>query len=439
MILSSNQKRLMIAAPASGSGKTVLTLALLRALKDRGIDIAGAKAGPDYIDPAFHAVAAGRPSVNLDPWAMTDERLASLAGAQGADYLLAEAMMGLFDGAADGSGSAADLAVSLAMPVLLVVDAAKQSHSIAALVEGFARHRKDTDVAGVLLNKIGSDRHEALLREALKPLGLPVVGAVKRSDGLALPERHLGLVQARERTDIEGFIANAAQTIAQSCDMELLVSLFQPGGDRSLDGQADSGRLPPPGQKTAVAQDEAFAFCYPHMLADWRARGSEISFFSPLGDEAPAAGADAVFLPGGYPELHAGKLAAAGQFKAGMAAAAERGALIYGECGGYMVLGESLIDAAGKAHAMLGLLPLVTSFERRKLHLGYRRISAQGDFVFGKMLRGHEFHYTRAVREAGEPLFSARDALGADLGSCGLRNANVMGSYLHVIDAEENA
>ena len=425
----------MIAAPASGSGKTVLTLALLRALKNRGLDIAGAKAGPDYIDPAFHAVAAGRPSVNLDPWAMTDARLASLAWAQGSEYLLTEAMMGLFDGAADGSGSAADLAVSLAMPVLLVVDAAKQSHSIAALVEGFARHRGDVPVGGVLLNKVGSDRHEALLRDALKPLGLPVIGAVKRNDALVLPERHLGLVQASERTDIEGFIANAAQVVAQACDMDLLQSLFQPGA--SAGNEAD--RLPPLGRKIAVARDEAFAFCYPHMLADWQNQGAEISFFSPLADEAPAQDADAVLLPGGYPELHAEKLAAAGQFKAGMSVAVTRGALIYGECGGYMVLGESLIDAAGKAHAMLGLLPLVTSFEQRKLHLGYRRMSAQGDFVLGKALRGHEFHYTRAIREEGEPLFSARDALGADLGTCGLRKANVMGSYLHVIDAEKKA
>ena len=425
----------MIAAPASGSGKTVLTLALLRALKNRGLDIAGAKAGPDYIDPAFHAVAAGRPSVNLDPWAMTDARLASLAWAQGSEYLLTEAMMGLFDGAADGSGSAADLAVSLAMPVLLVVDAAKQSHSIAALVEGFARHRSDVPVAGVLLNKVGSDRHEALLRDALKPLGLPVVGAVKRNDALSLPERHLGLVQAGERENLEGFIAEAAQTVAQACDMDLLQSLFQPCAN--VDTAA--GRLPPLGQKIAVARDEAFAFSYPHMLADWQKQGAEISLFSPLADEAPAQDADAVFLPGGYPELHAGKLAAAGQFRTGMAAAVTRGALIYGECGGYMVLGESLIDAEGKAHAMLNLLPLVTSFERRKLHLGYRRIAAMDGFVLGTALRGHEFHYTSAMREEGEPLFSARDALGQDLGSCGLCKANVMGSYLHVIDAEKKA
>ena len=439
MTTLSNQKRLMIAAPASGSGKTVLTLALLRALKDRGLDIAGAKAGPDYIDPAFHAVAVGKPSVNLDPWAMTDARLAALAGAQGSEYLLTEAMMGLFDGAADGSGSAADLAASLEMPVLLVVDAAKQSHSIAALVEGFVRHRSDVSVAGVLLNKVGSDRHEALLRDALTPTGLPVVGAVKRNDALSLPERHLGLVQASEWADLEGFIANAAQTVAQACDMELLVSLFKRIGGTNVDSQADGGRLLPLGQKIAVAKDEAFAFCYPHMLADWRAKGAEISFFSPLADQVPVQDADAVFLPGGYPELHAGKLASADRFRTAMRAAVERDVLIYGECGGYMVLGESLIDAAGKAHAMLGLLPLVTSFEQRKLHLGYRRIFAQGDFALGTTLRGHEFHYTSAIREEGEPLFSARDALGNDLGTCGLRKGKVMGSYLHVVDVEREA
>lgn len=425
----------MIAAPASGSGKTVLTLALLRALKDRGYDIAGAKAGPDYIDPAFHAAATGRPSVNLDPWAMEVDRLLALAAAQETEYLLTEAMMGLFDGAADGSGSAADLSASLAMPVLLVVDAAKQSHSVAALVGGFVRHREDVAVAGVLLNKVGSKRHEALLRDALQPVGKPVVGVVKRDDALCLPQRHLGLVQAGEKADIEAFIAASAQTVAQSCDMNLLASLFQSAGNTGM----AANRVPPLGQKIAVAKDAAFAFCYPHMLADWRMQGAQISFFSPLEDEAPPLDADAVFLPGGYPELHAAQLAAAEQFKKGMEVVVAREALVYGECGGYMVLGEGLIDGAGKNHAMLGLLPLVTSFEQRKLHLGYRRITSHGSFPLGQRLRGHEFHYTRAVREEGEPLFSVCDALGTDLGTSGLRKGRVMGSYLHVIDAEGGA
>ncbi|MCB1387308.1 MAG: cobyrinate a,c-diamide synthase, partial [Nitratireductor sp.] len=304
----------MLAAPASGSGKTVLTLALLRALGERGVDIRAAKAGPDYIDPAFHAAACGAPSVNLDPWAMAPGRLQHLAAGQGGSHLMIEAMMGLFDGAADGSGSAAELAAMLGIPVLLAVDAAKQSHSIAALAEGFARHRDDVRVAGIVLNKVGSARHEHLLRAALEPLGLPVIGAVPRDERLVLAERHLGLVQAQENDRLEAFVDSAAGLVAECCDLTVLESLFEPASPVAAEG----GVLPPLGQRIAIARDAAFAFCYRHMLEDWRAQGAELSLFSPLGDEAPAGDADAVFLPGGYPELHAGLLAEAGGFKAGM-------------------------------------------------------------------------------------------------------------------------
>ncbi|MYZ50053.1 cobyrinic acid a,c-diamide synthase, partial [Rhizobiales bacterium L72] len=194
--------------------------------------------------------------------------------------------------------------------------------------------------------------------------------------------------------------------------------------------------LAPPGQRVAVAGDEAFAFAYPHLLADWRKAGAEIAFFSPLADEPPRADADAVCLPGGYPELHAGRLAAAARFRAGMHAAARRGALVYGECGGYMALGEALTDAAGVRHAMLGLLPVATSFERRRLHLGYRLAEAAGGLPWPGRLAAHEFHYAIVEREgAAEPLFRVASPEGAELGAAGLRRGRVMGSFLHVIDA----
>ncbi len=425
---------LLIAAPQSGSGKTTVTLGLLRALKRRGVDVASAKAGPDYIDPAFHTSASGADCINLDSWAMRPELLRSLAADQlKTGTLLVEGMMGLFDGAADGSGSAADLATLLDIPVLLVVDAARQSHSVAALVKGFRDHRADLDFAGVILNRVGSDRHEAMLKNALASENIPVLGVLRRDEQLSLPERHLGLVQAREHTKLDDFLDQAAEAVEMGIDVDALLDLEL----KELKPPNSVSRMPPPGQRVAVAQDDAFAFAYPHMLTGWKHEGAEISVFSPLADEKPDDLCDAVFLPGGYPELHAGKLTGNKVFMKGLQDAAERGAFIYGECGGYMVLGDGLVDSDGVRHKMAGLLRLETSFAKRQLHLGYRVIKQQSATPFG--LKGaefsaHEFHYSSIVREEGEPLFLAKDALGDDLGTKGLRAGSIAGSYIHLID-----
>ncbi|WP_428699424.1 cobyrinate a,c-diamide synthase [Stappia sp.] len=423
---------LVVAAPSSGAGKTVLTLALLRALARRGLRVASGKTGPDYIDPAFHAAASGRPCVNLDPFAMRGELLDRLAARQAveADMVVIEGVMGLFDGAADGSGSTADLAARLSLPVMLVVDAAKQSQSVAALVRGFRDHRTDIDVAGVILNRTGSPRHETMLRAALGEIGMPVLGAIARDAALDLPERHLGLVQAGEHGDLAAFLDRAAERLEASCDLDALIRLARP-----VPAAGEASTLSPPGQRVAIARDIAFAFSYPHLLEGWRAQGAEITFFSPLADEGPDSDADAVYLPGGYPELHAGRIAAASTFRAGMHAAAARGALVYGECGGYMVLGDELVDAQGIRHAMLGLLPLETSFSTRKRHLGYRRLLAHAGAPWQGRLTGHEFHYSTLVREGeASRLFEARDAAGTLIGDVGLRVGRVMGSYIHLID-----
>jgi len=432
MLDASNRRGLMLAAPASGNGKTVLTLALLRALKRKGVSIGAAKAGPDYIDPAFHEIACDRTSFNLDPWAMSDQRIQDLAHSKGTDFFLVEAMMGLFDGAADGSGSAADLAAQLHMPIVLVVDAAKQSHSIAALVGGFKNHRADLEVAGVILNKVGSERHAAMLRSALQAIDVPVLGAVPRSDELVLPERHLGLIQACEIADIEGFIETASNVVERHCDLDALARLFSPIKAITLPENIET--VLPLGARIAIAKDAAFSFIYPHLLEDWKRNGVEVSFFSPLADEAPNDDVDAVFLPGGYPELHCETLGNAKRFQAGMHAAKTRGVQIHGECGGYMVLGEAIIDKAGKSHAMLGMLGLVTSFEKRKLHLGYRNLKGVSTLFEGARFSAHEFHYTSALKEEGQPLFEATDALGESVGKAGLSAGNVSGSYMHLID-----
>jgi len=434
-MVSSDTPGLVIAAPSSGSGKTVVTLGLLRALRRRGVDVASYKVGPDYIDPRFHATASGRPCRNLDPWAMRPATLARLAG-QRAELLVVEGVMGLFDGAADGSGSTADLAALAGWPVVLVLDVARQGQSAAAVLHGFRSFRADVSVAGVILNRVGSASHEAMIRTALAPLGVPVLGAVPRSAELDLPHRHLGLVQAEEHADLDTFLDRTAAILAGAVDLEALQALARPA---RFAATPVGFALPPLGQRIALARDEAFAFAYPHLLEDWRAQGAELLPFSPLADEAPDAAADAVCLPGGYPELHAGRLAGNARFLDGLRAAAARGAAVYGECGGYMVLGDALEDAEGTTHAMAGLLPVATSFARRRLHLGYRRAVALADSPLGPagaVFRGHEFHYASVTSaDTGTPLFRAADARGSDLGTLGSRRGTVFGSFLHLVDA----
>lgn len=417
---------LIIAAPASGSGKTTVTLALLRLLARQGLPVRGAKSGPDFIDPRFHEAASGASCRNLDAWAMSTSRLRALAGA-GAGLLVIEGAMGLFDGAPpDGRGAVADLARALDLPVVLVVDAGRMAQSVAPLVAGFAGHDPSVRIAGVILNNIGSPRHALMLEDALAPLDLPVLASLPRDKRLALPSRHLGLVQAEERADLAGFLDHAADALEATLKQDALLSLAAP-----LAGAGTAQRMAPPGQVIAVARDAAFAFSYPHLLEDWRAGGAELRFFSPLAD-APVPQADFIYLPGGYPELHGGRIAAAQTFMSSLREAARHTA-IYGECGGYMVLGDGLIDADGARHAMAGLLRLETSFATRRMHLGYRHLQPLRG-PFSAQLAGHEFHYATTLSARGDALFAARDASGAALPDMGLVAGNVQGSFAHVID-----
>ncbi len=430
------ERGLILAAPASGSGKTTLTLGLLRAFRRQGRDVRGAKTGPDYIDPGFHRAACGRDSVNLDPWAMRPGFLAGAIGGLGAALVLCEGVMGLFDGAgaAGDIGSTADLAAITGWPVVLVADARGQSASAAALIRGFATHRPGVTLAGVIFNRVASARHAAMLRAATEKAlpAIPVLGAVPRDDTLALPSRHLGLVLAEEHAALDSFLDRAADAMAAAIDLAALAGLARPS---PLSASVPEAGIPPLGQRIAVARDQAFAFAYPHLLESWRRAGATLSLFSPLADEAPDPAADAIFLPGGYPELHAGRLAAAGRFLGGLRAAAARNVRIYGECGGYMALGAALIDGAGVAHAMAGLLPVTTSFATPRRRLGYRQMQALGGPWAGQNFRGHEFHFAEEISApAAEPLFECTDADGNPLGLAGAVQGSVAGSYMHLID-----
>jgi len=429
---------LVIAAPRTGSGKTTVTLGLLAALRQRGLNVAPAKSGPDYIDTTILARAAGRDAINLDAWAMPPARLRQLATehAADADLLLVEGAMGLFDGAADNRGSTADLAASLGLPVILLLDADRQSQSIAALAHGFATWRPDVAVAGLIVNRAASTRHEAMLRSALSALDIPLLGVLPKRETLTLPDRHLGLVLPGEVERFDEVVQAAAEAVEEYLDLNHLLALSAPSLGAASRSEADEETLglPPLAQHTAIARDAAFAFLYPHWLRDWHAAGATLSFFSPLADEAPDPTASAVFLPGGYPELHGQTIASAHNFHAGLRAARDRGALIYGECGGFMVLGQSLTDKAGVIHPMTGLLPHETRIDRPKRVLGYRRLVHQSPLPLPRHLTGHEFHYSSARRIHGTPLFAATDALGEAQPPMGLVEGNVMGSYAHIID-----
>lgn len=430
----------VIGAPQTGSGKTLVTLGLLRAYRRRGLSVAPAKVGPDYIDPAFHAAASGRACVNLDGWAMRPATLDGLVGGLTGDLAVIEGVMGLFDGAptpgAAGDGSTAAIARRYGLPVVLVVDSRGLAGSAAALLYGFRHLDLSVRVAGVIFNQTGSARQVALLRAAAARVDLPVIGMIPALDRLRMPSRHLGLVQASEQGDLEALIDAAADHVAGHVDLDALAALATP--PQAAGGDAVAA-IPPFGRRIAVASDDAFRFAYPHLLEGWRRAGAAILPFSPLADEPVPDAADAVWLPGGYPELHGARLAAAGRFLGSVRRAASGGLPVWGECGGYMVLGRAIVDAEGARHEMAGLLPAVTSFAQRERHLGYRRgrlrVTAPLG-VAGATFVGHEFHYATLVEGAGEgeALLDLEDATGRPLGPAGHREGSVAGSFLHPID-----
>jgi cobyrinic acid a,c-diamide synthase len=430
---------LVVAASHSGAGKTTVTAGLLRAFARRGVRVQPFKCGPDYIDPAFHGVAAGRPSYNLDTWAMAPATIADLVSrhAAAADLAIVEGVMGLFDGVAEAGqtarGSTADLAALLGWPVVLVLDVAGQTETAAAVAAGCAHYRDDVSIAGVILNRVASPRHAALIAPGFARIGIPLFGAMTEDAHFTLPERHLGLVQASETADLERRLDALAAMIEASVDLDAVRRSAEVGGFAG--GAAPS--LDPPGHRIALAQDRAFSFMYPHLLDRWRTAGAEILAFSPLADQAPAPTADAVWLPGGYPELHAGTLAAAHRFHQGLRVLAGRAVPIHGECGGYMVLGQGIEDAAGQRHAMTGLLRLETSFAQRRMHLGYRRARLKVACPLGAAgteVLGHEFHYASALSSDDEPLVECRDATGAPVAEGGGRRGSVSGTFFHFID-----
>ena len=412
-------KGLIIAAPSSGAGKTTVTLGLIAALTRAGHRIRPFKVGPDYIDPTFLCAAAGGvPCANLDPWAMRDQTLARLISSLAdTETALVEGVMGLHD----GPGSTALLARKTGWPIVLVIDARKSAQTAAAVAQGLALRDPDLKFAGFVFNRVASARHEAMIRDGLR--GQTAAWFLPSAPDLALPSRHLGLHQAHEQRDLQGFLTAAAQWAAPLCP--LIDDAEAASGE--LGAFLSSAQLKGAGPSPSTSSPERWpdfglTFAYLHTMI-------------PKGT---------LFLPGGYPELYLDQIKSDPNFLPNLRQAAAAGVPIYGECGGFMVLGEAIIDADGVRHDMAGLLPLITSFAEPKRHLGYREMRSLSDFAWGRAgetWRGHEFHYTQAIwqgqgqgQDQAEPLFQAYDAYGADLGPQGLKRGSVAGSYLHLID-----
>ncbi len=467
--------RLVIAAPASGSGKTTVATGLMAALACRGLRVSGHKSGPDYIDPGYHALATGRPGRNLDPVLCGEDLMAPLFlhGAAGADVAVIEGVMGLFDGVAPdsvapggaalgdaatpaggrdwpddpGFGSTAHLAGLLAAPVVLVVDAAAAGRSVAALVAGFRDYDPRAPLAGVILNRVGSDRHERVLRDALDGIGMPVFGVIRRTDAVATPSRHLGLVPAAERlASAERAVAQLGALISASCDIGALmalassapslaaapwdpaVALFTDPGDFSVTVPETSpgsweGTRPEP--VIALASGPAFTFGYAEQAELLMAAGARVARFDPLTDESLPEGTAGLLIGGGFPQIHASELAANGPMRRQVAALAAAGAPVAAECAGLLYLARTLdgLPMCGVLGADAAMAP--------KLTLGYRSAVAAADSVIaraGEQVRGHEFHRTVVTNESGD-----RPAWQFSSGACeGFVRGGVVASYLHL-------
>ena len=433
---------LLVGASHSGAGKTTVTMGLIAALRRRGHRVRALKCGPDYIDAGFHASASGEPCANIDSWAMSFGQIADIIASETAecDFLIIESAMGLFDGAATQagrSGAAAEIAARFDIPVLMILNMAGQAQSVGAVAKGFATYDPDVRVAGVILNNVASDRHRRMAVQGLAAAGLALLGWVPRHESFSLQDRHLGLVQAREQDDLADDLHLLAEQIAETVDLAGVEAIG--AKPRLAEAPPETVAVPPPGQRIALAHDDAFAFTYAHLVNGWRNNSAEIIEFSPLKDEAPPPDCDCCWLPGGYPELHAGRLAGAQAFLGGLRVFAENHP-VHGECGGYMVLGQALQVADGTVHRMAGLLGHSTSFAARKLQLGYRRAELQEDCALGDagtVIRGHEFHYSTLLeRGTDAPLCSLQDAEGNEIGDGGGHRGHVTGSYFHAIAAE---
>lgn len=470
--------RIVLAGTHSGVGKTTLATGIMAALTRKGLPIQAYKVGPDYIDPSYHALATGRPSRNLDRWLLGEQLLPVFEKSCEGRWAVIEGVMGLFDGMSGtrGYGSSADVAKLLQAPVILVVDAANMSRSVAALVQGFCTFDPELKIAGVILNRVKSSAQEVLLREALAEIEVPILGALPKEEAIRLPERHLGLVPSQEKSFREDFWDELNRVISGTIDLEKIQEIMlrsvgqeeieigtenervgvqkrveeirEEIGDQGNEvrnhrvlevGQNVTTLNKEPKLRLGVAWDEGFSFYYQDALDQTERMGFSIIPFSPLQDSTLPEGLDALFIGGGFPELHLERLSQNQSFIESLRAFSESGKAIYAECGGYMYLGKTITDFEGRTYPMVGLIPVEAEMTTRLQGMGYRKGIFQRDNFLGlagSIVHGHEFHYSRVRFQAEE---TNGDSYAFELfkGECSMRmdgyaKDQIVASYLHL-------
>jgi cobyrinic acid a,c-diamide synthase len=444
-----NRRAFLIAGTHSGCGKTTISLALMAALRRRRMVVQPFKVGPDFIDPGFHTQVTGLSSRNLDGWMLSRQYNEALFQKllSRADVGVVEGVMGLFDGF-DGlteSGSSAEMAKWLGIPVVLVVDARSMARSAAALVHGFSRFDPELRVAGVIFNRVGSPAHLAFLKDAMGANlpDIPVLGGIPREDGLTIPERHLGLVTSDEILLDPGWQDTAVNLVERNLDLDGLLAVTEYAEQKLssvVAGPPEGGDTPP--VVIAVARDAAFCFYYPDNLELLREAGAEILFFAPLAGETVPAGAAGVYLGGGYPELFATELSSHDAFIDAIRSGASRAMPIYAECGGMMFLSRYIQTHDGHRYPMAGILPFGTRMLKRRKALGYTEVELLGPCLLGKpglRLRGHEFHYSEITEEDGtanvadlQKIYLLRRRKFEETRREGFCLGSVLASYIHL-------
>ena len=422
-------RAVIIAGTHSGSGKTTVTLGIMAALANRGRKVQPFKCGPDFIDPTLHRLVSGRVSKNLDGWMAGEafSRSTFTLHTAAADISVIEGVMGMYDG---GDSSSAALAQQLKVPQLLVVDVSSAAESVAAVVKGFEDLNPEAMLQGVILNRIASPRHLQLVSDAIhKHCRAEIIGSLPRDLAFTIPERHLGLHMGEESPLSRENINKLAEAIEAHVDLDRLLSMAVLSDH---DQPADLPAPPRPVVRLAVARDQAFCFYYEDNFDLLRRAGAELVFFSPLSDRALPPDCDAIYLGGGYPELHAAQLCKNSEMRTAIKEWADKGGIIYAECGGFMYLCQSLLDHHGASHSMCGVFPFATKMEKRRASLGYREVQLKADSLFGPagtLLRGHEFHYSTLDLSEHSPdtlyTIAGRDEEG-------YRVKNVIGSYIHL-------
>ena len=431
-----NIPRIVIAATQSGGGKTTLVTGLLAALRTRGLTVQSFKVGPDYIDLGYHRLASGRTGHNLDTWLVPEARLTEIFAREcaGADIAVIEGVMGLYDGGRRGISSTAAIAKALDAPVLLVIDAKSVGASAAATALGFRVYDPKLNLAGVLINRLGSDTHEEMIREAMAGIDMSVYGVLRRDAALALPERHLGLTPVEENAAAET-VRSIGERVEARLDLDSILKLARSAAPLVLPQSAQQNARS--SVRIGVARDEAFSFYYAASLAELEAHGAKIIAFSPLHDEALPE-VDGVLIGGGFPEMFAAQLAENASMRASLCRAAEEGMPLYAECGGYMYLMQSLVDFDGVEHAMAGIFPARARMTEKLQMVGYVEAEQTVDTVLGSaglLLHGHEFHFSVEEAERAADLvrpFTFTKLRNGARYAAGCVYKNVLGSYLHL-------